>query len=97
MITSRCSGKERRKSSLGRSKVSAKLGVGEGVCTTENASGCLPWSQRVFLNFHRMRELRESREAAKTGREAALSQLSHMVNIIIINMGEKSKKPLGLG
>ena len=44
-----------------------------------------------------MRELRESREAAKTGREAALSQLSHTVNIIIINMGEKSKKPLGLG
>ena len=57
----------------------------------------VPWSQMFFFIFHSMRELRESREAAKTGREAALSQLSHTVNIIIINMGEKSKKPLGLG
>ena len=28
----------------------------------------LPWSQRFFLIFHRMRELRENREAANTSR-----------------------------
>ena len=40
----------------------------------------LPWSQRFFLIFHRMRELRENREAARnTSREAALSQLLHAV------------------
>ena len=31
----------------------------------------VPWSQRFFLIFHRMGELRESREAANTIREAA--------------------------
>ena len=31
----------------------------------------VPWSQRSFLIFHRMGELRESREAANTIREAA--------------------------
>ena len=30
----------------------------------------IPWSQRFFLIFHRMGELRESREAANTSREA---------------------------
>ena len=30
----------------------------------------VPWSQRFFLIFHRMGELRESREAANTIREA---------------------------
>ena len=37
---------------------------------TETLFGA-PWSQRFFLIFHRMRELRESREAANTIREAA--------------------------
>ena len=31
----------------------------------------VPWSQRFFLIFHRMGELRESRQAANTIREAA--------------------------
>ena len=31
----------------------------------------VPWSQRFFLIFHRMGELRKSRQAANTIREAA--------------------------
>ena len=38
--------------------------------STEMVFG-VPWSQRFFLIFHRMGELRESREAANTIREAA--------------------------
>ena len=37
----------------------------------------LPWSQRFFLIFHRMGELRESREAANTSREAARKKLKN--------------------
>ena len=35
------------------------------------SNGKRPWSQRFFLIFHRMGELRESSEAAYTSREAA--------------------------
>ena len=44
---------------------------------TETLFG-VPWSQRFFLIFHHMGELRESREAANTIREAARDTLRRL-------------------
>ena len=50
---------------------------------TETLFG-IPWSQRFFLIFHRMGELRESREAANTIREAARDTVLKEINKDIV-------------